>query len=144
MQHYCAQHVAHVWLPCGNLLQHLAICWMVLSQVWKWQILVAAVFDGERCCTFLSSSLTTQSDSVARCCIEMLHMFDWAFMSRENNVYLNIGLVKFGLNALSQTLLLFISISATLTQMLPFNKGCPKINTTFKSRNINEHPPTLE
>ena len=126
LQHYCAQHVAHIWPPCGNLLQHLAICWMVLSQVWKWQILVAAVFDGERCCTFLSSSLTTQSDSVARCCIEMLHMFDWAFMSRENNVYLNIGLVKFGLNALSLTLLYLFQ------WVPPSHKCCPLIKAALK------------
>ena len=88
---------------------------MVLSQLQKWSIFVAAVFDVERYCTFLASSLTTQSDNVARCCIEMLHMCDWAFMSRENNVYLNIGLVKFGHNALFIDVTVFISINAALT-----------------------------
>ena len=98
-QHYCAQHVAHIWPPSGNLLQHVAICWMVLSQVRKWSIFVTAVFDVERCCTFSASPLTTQSDNVARCCIEMLHVFDWA-LCPEKTMF-----ILFGHNALSLTLL---------------------------------------
>ena len=35
-QHCWAQHVARFWPPYCDVLWHVATCWVLLAQIWKW------------------------------------------------------------------------------------------------------------
>ena len=64
MRHCCMQRVAHVWPPCINMLQHVATCWMVLGQFWKWSNFCCNIFG---CCARLASFFTVSHNTIQQC-----------------------------------------------------------------------------
>ena len=51
-QHCWEQHVAPVWPPCCDVLRHVARCWVLLAQIWKWSNF--SFVDVAWCCSHLA------------------------------------------------------------------------------------------
>ena len=76
LQHCCAQRVTRVWLPCSNMLQDVRWCWIKFENLLQHFVMLQ---DVARVWPAPSQHLTTRSNNVARCCVEMLRAFGRAF-----------------------------------------------------------------
>ena len=83
LQHCCAQRTAYSWPPCNNMLQQVGWYWIkfengqiFLQHFWMLQ-------DVSRVWPAPSQLLTTRSNSVVRCCVEMLCAFAGPFNTKK-------------------------------------------------------------
>ena len=83
LQHCCAQRTAYSWPPCNNMLQQVGWYWIkfengqiFLQHFWMLQ-------DDARVWPAPSQLLTTRSNSVVRCCFEMLCAFAGPFNTKK-------------------------------------------------------------